>query len=282
VRFLTVNLRSGGSRASIEALIGRCLQHRPDILVFAEFRHNTTGNALRRRLATEGFVHQAGSTEHTGNGVLVASTLPFEPLLNSFGLRDDEYPNAIVEARFGELRAYAVYLPGQDRKRPHLRCLIAAAHRSNELAQYAIALGDFNSGRNATDIEINVGKSRFADEFSTADLNAELETHWTEAWSYMHPNEREFSWYPFRNNPPAQRRNGWRIDKAFVSQALLPYLRAAQYDHGFRLEGLTDHSALIVDVDYRAAKHLASLAGSEPGLEAIPRRCSHAFCTAGS
>ena len=60
MRFLTVNLRSGGSRASIEALIGRCLQHRPDILVFAEFRHNkSTGNALRRRLATEGFVHQA-------------------------------------------------------------------------------------------------------------------------------------------------------------------------------------------------------------------------------
>jgi exonuclease III len=99
-------------------------------------------------------------------------------------------------------------------------------------------LGDFNSGRNANDIEINVGKSRFAAEFSTADLYAELETHWTEAWSYMHPNEREFSWYPFRNNPPAQRRNGWRIDKAFVSQALLPYFRAAQYDHGFRFGGL--------------------------------------------
>jgi len=32
----------------------------------------------------------------------------------------------------------------------------------------------------------------------------------------------------------------------------------------------------------QSGEHLASLAGSEPGLEAIPRRRSHAFCTAGS
>ena len=45
-----------------------------------------------------------------------------------------------------------------------------------------------------------------------------------------------------------QRANGWRLDKAFLSAALMPHLRDAFYDHSFRLDALTDHSALIVDL----------------------------------
>ncbi len=218
------------------------------MLALSEFRANATGALLRKCLAAEGFTCQAGSTEHTGNGVLVASHQAFEPLHNPFGLGQDEYPNAIVEARFGDLRIYAVYLPGQDRKRPHLRCLIAAAKRWNERDVLAMAIGDFNSGRNETDIELNAGKKRLLDQFSTADLYAELEQHWTEAWLHRHPATLEYSWYPFRKDAPPNRRNGWRLDKAFVSNALLPSLLTASYDHGFRLDGLTDHSALVVDL----------------------------------
>jgi exonuclease III len=43
-------------------------------------------------------------------------------------------------------------------------------------------------------------------------------------------------------------RGGWRIDKAFASPAALARMTAADYDHGFRRDRLTDHSALIVDV----------------------------------
>lgn len=226
--------------------MARCLSHRPDCIVFSEFRNNSVGAQVRRTLESAGYPHQAaGAPEYRSNGVLVAARKKFVALPNPFGLSDDEYPNAIIEARFGTYRVYGVYLPGQDRKRPHLRCLIAAAQRWNERNVAAVAIGDFNSGRNETDIELNLGRRRLADEFSTADLYAELEQHWTEAWLHVHPGKTEFSWYPFRTNA-SQRRNGWRIDKAFVSNALLPQLCNAEYDHGFRLEGLTDHSALIV------------------------------------
>ncbi len=248
MRILAVNLRSGGSRGTIERLVKRCLSHRPDCITLSEFRNNSVGAQIRRFLEGAGYAHHAGSVpEHRGNGVLIAAFQKFQALHNPFGLADDEYPNAIVEARFDNCRVYGVYLPGQDRKRPHLRCLISAAQRWNERNVAALAIGDFNSGRNETDIELNLGRSRLADEFSTADLYAELEQHWTEAWLHEHPGKTEFSWYPFRTNGAAQRRNGWRIDKAFVSNALLPQLRGAEYDHGFRSEGLTDHSALVVD-----------------------------------
>lgn len=249
MRLLAVNIRSGGTRATMDAMLVRCMSHEAGTLVFSEFRDNATGTYLRRRLAGAGYAQQAASEGHRGNGVLIASPSEFSAIRNPFGLPDDEYPNAVIEARFEGLRVFGVYLPGQDRKRPHLRCLIATAARYNQGEVDAVCIGDFNSGRNDTDIEINLGSKRLKDEFSTADLYAELETRWTEAWHHFHPDTREFSWYPFRKAPPAQRRNGWRIDKAFVSKSLLPRLSDARYDHGFRLEGLTDHSGLIVDLN---------------------------------
>lgn len=211
MRILAVNLRSGGNRNTIERLVARCLNHRPDCISLSEFRDNSVGAQVRGAFEAAGYRHQAGSTqEHRGNGVLIAARQQFQALPNPFGLAGDEYPNAIVEARFKTMRVYGVYLPGQDRKRPHLRCLIAAAQRWNERNVAAVAIGDFNSGRNETDIELNLGRSRLADEFSTADLYGELEQRWTEAWLHMHPGDTEFSWYPFRINGPAQCRNGWR------------------------------------------------------------------------
>jgi len=248
VRVLAVNIRSGGSRGTADALLRHCAAQAPDVLVFSEYRDNPVGGYLRAKLREAGFAAQAATEGHRGNGVLIVAGRAFDALRNPFGLADDEYPNAVIEARFEELRLLGVYLPGQDRKRPHLRCLIATAQRYNDAGIPALCIGDFNSGRNATDIEANLGGKRSVDEFSTADLYAELERSWTEAWLYFHPHDREFSWYPFRKEAVVQRRNGWRIDKAFASRALLPRLLDARYDHGFRDEGLTDHSGLIVDI----------------------------------
>jgi len=245
---IAINVRSGGSRTTARAVVDRCLTHAPEAIVFSEYRDNATGAYYEQLLREHGFTHQAATHGHRGNGVLVAANREFKALRNPFGLADDEYPNAVIEATFENLRLFGVYLPGQDRKRPHLRCLIALAQRCDESNIRALCIGDFNSGRNATDIEANFGGRRQADEFSTADLYAQLEEHWTEAWLHEHPGMQDFSWYPFRLKPQERRRNGWRIDKAFVSKALLPQLRSAEYDHGFRDELLSDHSGLVVDL----------------------------------
>jgi exodeoxyribonuclease-3 len=247
MRVLAVNIRAGGTAATIRQLLARCERHEPDAIVLSEFRDTKTGEAIRTELARLGFAHQAGTDGHRGNGVLVAALRPFTPVVNPFGLDAEQYPNAVIQATFGELRMYGVYLPGQDRKRPHLRCLIAAAEAS--AGRRILAIGDFNSGRNETDIELNVRTGKLLDAFSTADLYAELEQYWIEAWQALHPGTYEFSWYPFRTDPRHISRNGWRIDKAFVSPALLGSLREAEYDHRFRLDRLTDHSGLLVSIE---------------------------------
>jgi exonuclease III len=226
----------------------RVLAHEPAVATFSEFRDNAAGARLRNALQAGGLAHDAHSSHGGRNGVLIASRRTFAPIVNPFGLGPDEYPDAILEAVFSDYRFFGVYLPGQDRKRPHLRCLISTAEHFNAAGLAALAIGDFNSGRNETDIERNLGRTRLVDEFSTADLYRELEARWTEAWLACNADATEFSWYPFRVRRDVQTRNGWRIDKAFVSPALLPRLQSARYDHGFRMERLSDHSALIVDL----------------------------------
>jgi exonuclease III len=249
MRVLALNLRAGGSRKNLDRLLEGTLAHRPDVVVYSEFRDTPAGEVLRSGLREAGLEHAAWSAAAGDNGVLIASSAPFTMLHNPFGLESDEYPHAVVRGHFETIDIFGVYLPGQDRKRPHLRSLIATAQRYNERGARALCIGDFNSGRNDTDIEINVRTGRLADEFSTADLYEQLERYWTEAWLSAHPGQIDYSWQPFRRDAEYVGRSGWRIDKAFVSSALLPAVRAAEYDHSFRELRLTDHSALIVDLN---------------------------------
>jgi exodeoxyribonuclease III len=250
VRILAINLRAGGNAATISDVLRRALHDDASTIVFSEFRENEVGGLLRREADRHGFVHQSSTPAKRGNGVLVVSEDRFSAMPNPFGLGEDEYPNAVLKTTFADLELYGVYLPGQDRKRPHLRCLIALAQRCNDAGIAAMCVGDFNSGRNETDIEINVRSGRLLDEFSTADLYGELEALWTEAWAHLHPGEYEFSWYPFRKDPDYVSRGGWRIDKAFLSPKTLQRLRSAEYDHVFRMDRLTDHSGLIVELAF--------------------------------
>lgn len=246
MRVLAVNVKAGGLHAKLEPLLARALTHRASIYVLSEFRDTPAGSHIRKTMERAGYGFQAYSRGHRGNGVLVAAKTAFEPIYNPAGLPHDLYPHAMIECVFPQVHVIGVYLPGQDRKRPHLEHLIRYAHLTNEHGLPVLCIGDFNSGRNESDIEANLGKTRLVDEFSTADLYALLERQWDEAWLHEHPHKHEFSWYPRMGEP--LRKNGWRLDKAFVSHALLPRVRDAFYDHGFRLEALTDHSALIVDL----------------------------------
>ena len=246
MRILALNLRAGGNTVTIPQIARRAAYLDVDTAVFSEFRNNKAGALLRSNLERIGLKNHS-FTESRGNGVLIASVQCFEGLENPFGLEEDQYPHAILRGHFGGLKVYGVYLPGQDRKRPHLRYLIAAAKRHNEAGDRAMCIGDLNSGRNETDIEVNARSGRFLDWFSTADLYIELEREWTEAWAYLHPDEFAFSWYPARRDGSPSR-GGWRIDKALVSPTLLPDLASAEYDHVFRLDGLSDHSGLVVEV----------------------------------
>jgi len=59
-------------------------------------------------------------------------------------------------------------------------------------------------------------------------------------WRHYHPNATEFTWY--------SRCNGFRLDHAFTSPPMLPFVRNVLYSHSEREEGISDHSILIADI----------------------------------
>ena len=59
-------------------------------------------------------------------------------------------------------------------------------------------------------------------------------------WRQRYPERREYSWF-------STKRNGFRIDHAFLSQRLAPFVGTIHYAHDERVAGLSDHSPLILE-----------------------------------
>jgi exonuclease III len=73
-------------------------------------------------------------------------------------------------------------------------------------------------------------------------MDGVAEIGFCDLWRRRYPDGREFSWYSTRGN-------GFRIDHAFLSPALAGRAGEIRYSHDERTSGLSDHSALLLDLD---------------------------------
>ena len=96
-------------------------------------------------------------------------------------------------------------------------------------------IGDLNLGRHHLD-------ERGATFRSTAMLGKLATLGYIDAWRHTHPDGREYSWYSHEGS-------GFRIDHALVSAPIARAVTGAWYSHAERDDGISDHSALLVDLD---------------------------------
>lgn len=231
VRLLCWNIRHGGGFriARIHAAIR---SYRADIVVLTEFRENPSGLLLRESLAADGLVFQVTSQPpHRTNGVLIAAREPFEICREGEDVPSDRH--RWVTVRFAAFGVTGTYFPSLHEKVPHLDYMLRRAARLADARH--LFTGDFNTGKNHIDERGTVFHyGHYFDDMA--------EAGWQEAWRYLHPRGRQYSWY-------SQKRNGFRIDHAFLSPRLQPDLRAARYSHRHRKDGTSDHSALLVELE---------------------------------
>jgi exonuclease III len=188
---------------------------------------------LRAALATIGYAHVTALIPPSGgNGVLIAARHPFD----DGGPVSDAVPDPcrMVRAYFGAVCIYGIYMPNLLKKVPYWEALIAALAAESLQAQ-ALAIGDFNTCR------------AYVDEPGAIDVCAHFmdgieAIGFCDLWRRRYPEGREFSWYSTRGN-------GFRIDHAFLSPALAARASEIRYSHDERLRGLSDHSALILDLE---------------------------------
>ena len=232
LRLLAWNIRQGGG-TRLARIIAAIAQHEADVLVISEYRGGESGERLRAALASTGYAHVTGAMPPAGgNGVLIAARQAFDdggPLTDTVS-----EPYRIVRAYFGALRIYGVYMPNLLKKVPYWQALIAAL-AAEPLQAEALAIGDFNTCR------------AYIDEPGAIDscahfMDGVAEIGFCDLWRRRYPDGREFSWYSTRGN-------GFRIDHAFLSPALVGRTGEIRYSHDERTSGLSDHSALLLDFD---------------------------------
>ena len=234
-RILSLNIRHGGG-LRINKLIDWILAKSADILVIPEYQGNPNGEQLKSALNGAGF--QVESLVRLGpraNGVLFASKEPFTPTR----LTPPEAPHGelLLGTWPSGLNVIASYFPQLEAKRPFFN---ACQAKAIELARQSFLLiGDINTGRN--DVDIEKGGSLFAckKEFDALSKSGGLVDLWRTQYG---EDAREWSW--------RSRKFGFRLDHAFANAAFKDRFKSIKcyYDHEPRETGITDHSALFVDL----------------------------------
>ena len=230
MRVLAWNIRQGGG-SRLEGICAAIGAHNADVLVISEYRGGEAGARLRAGLAGIGYSHASRAEPPAGkNGVLIAARARFRDR----GVVDAALPEPykIVDAVFPGLRLTGVYMPNLRAKEPYWDRLIAPL--PGRARASSLVVGDFNTCR------------AFVDEPGAFDVKAhyldKIEAiGFSDLWRKRFPDGREYSWY-------SHRRNGFRIDHAFFSCRAARRAGEIRYSYREREAGLSDHSALILEM----------------------------------
>ena len=231
MKLLTFNILHGGGKR-VPDICRVIEQHNADVIVLTEFRDNTGGAEIRSRLRACGWANQASSHPPArANGVLVLSKIPFTqtPVL-------DDVPGGScrwIECDFQSFILVGTYFPLEELKIPHWKWFMHQA--STRSSRPCILMGDFNTGKHFID---ETGATFIGPEY----LGQLEQLGFIDAWRHFHPEQREYTWY-------SQANNGFRLDYAFASKALAPRLIQAFHSHAERELKVSDHSALLVELD---------------------------------
>jgi exodeoxyribonuclease III len=163
--------------------------------------------------------------------VLIAARHPFR----EHGAVSDAVPEPyrMVRVEFEGFLLCGIYMPNLLRKVPYWEALVGRL--AGDAGGHTLAIGDFNTCR------------AYVDEPGAIDscahfMDGAAEIGFCDLWRRRYPDGREFSWYSTRGN-------GFRIDHAFLSPALVGRTGEIRYSHDERTSGLSDHSALLLDLE---------------------------------
>ena len=234
MRVAALNVQHGGGRRA-KAIVDALSALHPDVVVLSEFHPTSRGGDLLKRLADVGLTHKESGVSPDAsypNTVCIASAFPMSDVRLPFADSPDRH--RVLEARIEDVLFVGVYFPLGARKVTFWRNEFLP-YASTRLIEQALLIGDWNSGSHYLD---EMG----ATLYGAAEFEAMSTMGWNDAWRTRNPAGREFTWY----SRPAN--NGFRLDHAFLSPSLMPRLASVQYVHETRRPGVTDHSALVVDL----------------------------------
>lgn len=230
VRLVTWNILQGGGKRMPD-ISDALISMEPDIVSCQEFRAGKHAPILLDTFKAMGLKHvHYAKASATKNTVLLASRYPFSIDGWHQELDADLALHASIELDT-PLHVFAGHVPQKRKQIPYLDALY---HLNTDDLNNALIIGDLNVG-----IPFEDSDTKSFD--NTHMFQALFKRGWIDSWRSRHPKAREFSWIS------SKRGNGFRYDHCLATESMDKRVTSIEYQHDVREQGLSDHSALLVD-----------------------------------
>jgi Exonuclease III len=232
---MTWNIHHGGAKGKLEFIIENISNHNPDIIVLTEFRTNNE-SYISSHLMNSGYPYRITSNppEKT-NGIFIASKTHIKEISKDYTQPEVSFRWLDVYLEQYDIRILGIHIPGYGDKwgkeQFWQNVIDFALLKKNEKI---IMIGDYNTGLKA-DAE--------GTPFKCSEYMVKLNvTGWIDSWRYLNPIKKDYTWYSNANN-------GFRLDYAYITQSLKDRLKAAYHSHEERINKVSDHSSLILEIE---------------------------------
>lgn len=285
LRVLGWNILHGGSSRRLPHIALEMVLHDPDVVVITEFRR-TLGGQVLAVLADRGLVHvdEAGEPGR-GNRTVIVSRFPMDRVESA---ESTALPACLVRRVLVRRLRIA---PG-DGSGPLDSILLTAAHLpddwtpSDALTGWAWLVGHAIGvrGENHAIVgDLNGSRDRGQAGGSPRHVAHAMGRLWTAGYrdAFLEGGGEKTT----VSRPETTWKSHWghelRLDHAILSASLSPRLLGAKYSHSPRLEGVSDHSGVVVELRVGGASEASSgekegKNHEKTGIEPMFRACQTA------
>lgn len=284
MRLLAWNILHGGSSRRLPHIALELVSHAPDVVVISEFRP-TLGGQILAVLADRGLreVAMAAPNAPPGrNRVLIASRWELRPLA---ARHEESMPECLrrrilvrrIGTTAGELVLTAAHLPDDWTPSNALHGWSwLAAHAVRLREESHLILGDLNGSRDPD--QPGGAPAHVAHAMGRLATAGYVDVFGSEG---VRPNPAHAAGF----KPETTWKSHWghelRLDHAIASASIFRSVRAANYAHSPRVSGVSDHSAVVVELALGDAQRVATglkcgKNHEKTGIEPMSRPCQMA------
>ncbi len=248
MKLIAWNIRAGGGQRA-ERIAQQLIEWKPDLVALSEFRSTPASRLIADLLAEAGLSHQISTIQHVEpgrNALLVASRFKLKAVIEPGAPTEPGRWIMVVASSRPSLHVGALHVPNQvTGRKPEFHSRVLDVIKKHSKKRFII-MGDTNSGRMGID-EQNPAFNRQTTQW----FDAIEEAGWVDAFRHLEGPKREYTWYS------PNKGNGFRLDQAFVSPRLRKSLKTVTHawagvsDLPERRAEISDHAALLVDLDMR-------------------------------
>jgi exodeoxyribonuclease-3 len=245
VRLMTINI-SGPSVERAQRLAAYLEAIDADVLVLTETRQNSGTGLLYEALQRLGYAVVSQPVPHSRErGVAIAHKRDYPVRRLSHRLAVGHRLASVLLDLPRPVIIMGAYVPSRDasaektlRKRSFLTDMSQAISRATAASE-VIFMGDLNVISRDHEPRYTAFRSW---EYETIEQFARYEM--LDAYNELYPARQVHSWI-------GRKGSGYRYDYAYLSETLRPALVACDYVHTPRTAGLTDHAAVVLEINGR-------------------------------